>query len=453
MKKITLLIALMITSLGFAQQVLIEDFETPASYTFAGFEGLASASIQPDPAVGAAKMNGLRLVSQSTGNPWQGAEVVLQNSKIQLTTDKTVKIDVYATQAFTLLGKVEMGGAGPNSAASQSYTTPGAWQTLTITFNQSLDGTGVANGDYQKIVFFPNWKATNDGFNSPPANFTVHIDNINGVKVPLVVVPDPAPTIAAPTPPARLATDVVSIYSDAYTNISPIANFDAGWCGGTATTAVTIAGNNTLKKNAGKDCHGINFDTNRQNLTAFTYLHFDFYVMDTDLTGDVFNVKLVNFNNTAGETSVLEVNINGGTTPPLVANQWVSVDVPITALGGVVAGNLARNDIAQIGITTAMVTSVYYDNIYLHKGTTLGTEKFETSSVKMYPNPVKNTLTIDANSAIQRVSVYNILGQEVLKASPKTNSVTLQTNELQKGVYMVTTEIDGKVSTSKVVKE
>jgi hypothetical protein len=29
----------------------------------------------------------------------------------------------------------------------------------------------------------------------------------------------------------------------------------------------------------------------------------------------------------------------------------------------------------------------------------------------------------------------------------------LQTNELQKGVYMVTTEIDGKVSTSKVVKE
>jgi len=71
----------------------------------------------------------------------------------------------------------------------------------------------------------------------------------------------------------------------------------------------------------------------------------------------------------------------------------------------------------------------------------------------MYPNPVKNTLTVEANSEIQRISVYNILGQEVMKASPKSNTATLQTNELQKGVYMVTTEIDGKLSTSKVVKE
>jgi hypothetical protein len=71
----------------------------------------------------------------------------------------------------------------------------------------------------------------------------------------------------------------------------------------------------------------------------------------------------------------------------------------------------------------------------------------------MYCDPAKNTLTIEANSEIQRVSVYNILGQEVLKASPKSNTATLKTSELQKGVYIVTTEIDGKVSTSKVVKE
>ena len=71
----------------------------------------------------------------------------------------------------------------------------------------------------------------------------------------------------------------------------------------------------------------------------------------------------------------------------------------------------------------------------------------------MYPNPVQNTLTIEANSEIQRVSVYNVLGQEVLSRSPKSNSTTLQTNDLQKGVYMVTTEIDGNISSSKIVKE
>jgi len=66
---------------------------------------------------------------------------------------------------------------------------------------------------------------------------------------------------------------------------------------------------------------------------------------------------------------------------------------------------------------------------------------------------VKNTLTIEANSEIQRVSVYNVLGQEVMKASPKSNRAELQTSELQKGVYMVATEIDGNLSTSKIVKE
>ncbi|HWR93782.1 MAG TPA: T9SS type A sorting domain-containing protein, partial [Flavobacterium sp.] len=129
----------------------------------------------------------------------------------------------------------------------------------------------------------------------------------------------------------------------------------------------------------------------------------------------------------------------------LVAGSWLQIDVPV---------NLATfTGFKEFGITSNLNNKVWYDNLYAYKGTALGTNKFETSKVKMYPNPVKNTLTIEANSEIQRVSVYNILGQEVMKASPKSNTATLQTNELQKGVYMVTTEIDGKLSTSKVVKE
>jgi len=174
------------------------------------------------------------------------------------------------------------------------------------------------------------------------------------------------PTAAAPTPPARSAANVVSIYSDAYTNIT-IDNFDAGWCGGAAVTQVSIDGNNTLKKNAGIVCHGIDFSTNRQNLSSFTHIHFDIYTDDTDLTGDVFNVKLVDFAGGASEASAMEVNINTGTTPAIVAGTWVSVDVDITALGGVVAGSLTRSDVAQIGITTANLTNVWYDNIYLWK--------------------------------------------------------------------------------------
>jgi hypothetical protein len=173
------------------------------------------------------------------------------------------------------------------------------------------------------------------------------------------------PTTAAPTP-TKDAANVVSVYSDAYDDIA-FDNFDAGWCGGAAVTPVTIDGNNTLKKNAGIDCQGIDFSSNKLDLSEYTHIHFDFYTDDTDLTGDVFNVKLVDFGGGSAEASNLQININTGTTPGIVAGIWVSIDVDITSLGGVVAGSLTRSDIAQIGITTANLTNVWYDNIYLYK--------------------------------------------------------------------------------------
>lgn len=262
-----------------------------------------------------------------------------------------------------------------------------------------------------------------------------------------------APTTAAPTPPTRAAADVVSFYSDAYTNVT-VANFDAGWCGGAATTEVMIGGNKTLKKNAGVNCQGIDFSSTKMDLSAFTHIHFDFYTPDTDLTGDVFNVKLVNFNGGNAETSALEVNINGGTTPQLVANQWVSVDVPITALGGVIANSLARNEVAQIGITTANVTNVWYDNIYLHKNTvSTGIKDIKTTYFTIFPNPVSNSLTIKAQSEIRELTIRNIVGQSIRTEVLNANSKTLDISNLASGNYFVMAKMaNGQVSTQKISK-
>jgi len=260
-----------------------------------------------------------------------------------------------------------------------------------------------------------------------------------------------APTTAAPTPPVRDPADVVSIYSDAYTNIT-VNNFDAGWCGGAATSEVMIAGNKTLKKNVGVNCHGIDFSTAKIDLSTFTNIHFDFYTPDTDLAGDVFNVKLVNFNGGTAEASALEVNINGGTTPQLVANQWVSVDVPITALGGVVAGSLARNDVAQIGITTANVTNVWYDNIYLYKIAT-GISKNQSIAFSVYPNPVNNFVTIKANSEITELNIRNLVGQSIRTELLNANSKTIDISDLASGSYFVVVKMaNGKISTQKISK-
>ena len=140
-----------------------------------------------------------------------------------------------------------------------------------------------------------------------------------------------------------------------------------------------------------------------------------------------------------------------------VANAWEELIFDFSA----VTMGTSRTDIVfqfedgiDNGATTPETVANYtwlIDDISIVS--TLSTEKFTATKVNMYPNPVKNTLTIEANSTIQKVSIYNVLGQEVLTASPKSNSATLQTSELNAGVYMVNTQVDGAISASKIIKE
>jgi len=282
--------------------------------------------------------------------------------------------------------------SAPINATNMTHLHLDVWSADITNFGVKLVDFG-ANGIFgggddveHQVNFASPAKGTWVSYNIPLSNFTNLTTKAHLAQYILVGQPSGAttiwvdnmyfyndgggspagPTAAAPTPPARNAANVVSIYSDAYAPIT-INNFDAGWCGGAAVTQVTVAGNNTLRKNAGIDCQGIDFSSNRQDLSSFTHIHFDFYTDDTNLTGDVFNVKLVDFAGGAGEASALEVNINTGTTPKIVAGTWVSVDISITAMGGVVTGNLTRSNVAQIGITTANLTNVWYDNIYLWK--------------------------------------------------------------------------------------
>ena len=275
-----------------------------------------------------------------------------------LTGMNFLHIDMWTADATVVqVTPINNSGSPAEKLVSLTPVTPGQWVSYDIPLT-SFTSSGMAlNGVFQM-------KFDGQAGNTPS---TIYLDNIYFYKGSGGGGGgDTGPTTAAPTPPARDAANVVSIYSDAYTNIA-INNFDAGWCGGAATTQVLINGNNTLKKNAGIDCHGIDFSSNRQNLSSFTHIHFDFYTDDTNLVGDVFNVKLVDFAGGTGEASALEVNINTGTTPAIVAGQWVSVDIDITSLGGIVTGSLTRSNVAQIGITTANLTNVWYDNIYLYK--------------------------------------------------------------------------------------
>jgi len=263
-------------------------------------------------------------------------------------------VDMWTADA-TDVKVTPINGAGAPAESLQGLTpiTAGQWLSFDIALTD-FTASGMTLDQVVQMKF--------DGqAGTTPSN--IYIDNIYFYKSSGGGMT--GPNVAAPTP-TEDAANVVSIYSDAYDDIA-FDNFDAGWCGGAAVTGVVIDGSNTLMKNTGIDCHGIDFSSNRQDLSSYTKIHFDFYTDDVDLVGAVFNLKLVDFAGGGGEASALEVNINTGTTPGIEAGVWISVDIDISALGGVVAGSLTRSDVAQIGITTAKLTNVWYDNIYLYK--------------------------------------------------------------------------------------
>ena len=83
---------------------------------------------------------------------------------------------------------------------------------------------------------------------------------------------------------------------------------------------------------------------------------------------------------------------------------------------------------------------------------TLGVDDFETqeTSVKVYPNPTKNSFQIDANNSIERVELYNITGQ-LLKTYSEEASYDI--SDLGTGIYIakIKTELGSK--TMRIVKE
>jgi len=243
------------------------------------------------------------------------------------------------------------------------------------------------------------------------------------------------PQTAAPIPPAREASDVISFYSDAY-SATGLTNFDAGWCGANSVTEISVEANAVMAWNT-NPCQGIEFTA--IDATSFTNLHFDLYIAaETDMIGKVFNLKFV-------ETSsgvFQEINFNSGSSPAIVAGQWNSVDVEV---------DLSDYEaLDQFAVTSNLNNLAWYDNMYIWKAATAGLEGISANATKMYPNPAKGVVNFSSASNVALdVAVYDMLGKQVLRA----NAVQSQLNisSLNPGVYFVKMNQGAKSVTKKLL--
>ncbi|MFK7783224.1 T9SS type A sorting domain-containing protein [Psychroserpens sp.] len=79
----------------------------------------------------------------------------------------------------------------------------------------------------------------------------------------------------------------------------------------------------------------------------------------------------------------------------------------------------------------------------------LSVDDVELNEIKLYPNPTTSVLNIEISSDLRQVTIYSVLGAEVLK----TNSNTIDTTNLKSGMYILKIENqNGMVSIKRFIK-
>ncbi|WCO02166.1 T9SS type A sorting domain-containing protein [Psychroserpens ponticola] len=84
----------------------------------------------------------------------------------------------------------------------------------------------------------------------------------------------------------------------------------------------------------------------------------------------------------------------------------------------------------------------------------LSVAQFENQSLSVYPNPVKDQLTIKTELSIETVEIFNILGKQVKSISGNSmlnNKVDM--TSLLDGIYFLNITAEGKKQTIKVIKQ
>lgn len=190
---------------------------------------------------------------------------------------------------------------------------------------------------------------------------TVYLDNVYfyGDAAP----PAPtAPTTAAPTP-TFAANNVISLFSNAYTN-QPVDTWSASWDQADLTD-LQVTGNDT-KRYTNMVFAGIEFIGTKVNASAFTHFSFDLWTPDATTAGKVFRVKLVDFGANGafggGDDTEHELTLTGTSTPALAAGSWTRLSIPLSAFTGL----QSRNNLAQL-IFSGDLATVYIDNVLFYR--------------------------------------------------------------------------------------
>ncbi len=229
------------------------------------------------------------------------------------------------------------------------YALPGYF-----TFSSSDDG--VATVDENGLI-------TAVGLGTATISATLGSVDVDGTVT--VTVGEAAPGPAAPAPvPTIAAADVISLFSNAYSNV-PVDTWSADW-DDAGVSDIQIEGDD-VKKYSNLVFAGIEFTSQLIDASDMTTLHVDFWTPDPTDPPAVFKIKLVDFGADGafggGDDAEHELTLTSSSMPALASNRWVGLDIPLSAFTGL----RTKAHLAQM-IISGDPNTVYVDNIYFYRG-------------------------------------------------------------------------------------
>ncbi len=371
-----------------------------------------------------------QFTARQTGQPW----ALCYTDNIEEfefdETNTTVTIMVYKPVLSNVAVKFE--GSSPAIELLVASTVINQWEEITYDFSGSIGNT------YSRLVVIPDF-APRDQDN------TAYFDNMQIPEGNLM--PPPEPTVAAPIPTENEA-DVISVFSDSYTDLTG-TDFNPPW-GQTTIVTEEIDGNSMLKY-ANFNYQGTEFDEN-QDLSSMGYMHIDMWTADATV------VQVTPISASTGEHLV--------SLTPITSESWNSYDIPLSDFTDVSMSDIYQLKFdGQAGVTPS---TIYLDNIYFYTATPVDIEDVPGSISSIYaldqnyPNPFKPTTTINfsmADPGHVSLNVYDTSGRllkTLLDGDRSSNTYQLTWNgtddnqtSVSSGVYFYKLTIDGKTIDTK----
>jgi beta-glucanase (GH16 family) len=354
------------------------------------------------------------------------AGIEFSSTLIDATDQTHLHLDIWTPNSTTFKVKlVDFGANGiyqgaPNDDKEHELTyTPaiGSWVSYDIKLS---DFTGLTTRAHLAQMIISGSKST------------MYMDNVYFYKTVPVTIPT-APIAAAPTP-TRAKTDVISMFSNAYTNV-PVGTWSADW--DVADVAqVQIAGNDT-KLYTNLVYAGIDFSGNLIDATAQTHLHLDIWTPNSSF----FKVKLVDF----GANGIYQGSPNDDREHELsfapALGEWVSYDIPLTNFTSLTA----RAHLAQM-IISGSNSKVYVDNVYFYKNTISAAPTTNLPiGIAITNTLVHDVLNITADGQLPiTINIVNISGEQVYSGKVQ-GSQQLNLGHLTAGLYIIHTSKGGAI--------